>query len=847
MTKRHIFVATTALAMVLSTPAAAQQAVEPSVTDQAAAPTTAQQATTPRASTTDDDQNGTRVGDIVVTAQRRAERSQDVPIAISAFSADDLQTRGVTNALNLGQYVPNLVAQNNAGLGSANAYYLRGLGNTESIPTFDPPVGTYVDDIYLSRQNANNLNLFDVERVEVLRGPQGTLFGKNTTGGAISVILRQPGKTLGGYAEVGYGSFNNKLARASVDLPLADTFQVKVSGYWQNDDGYTKDTITKQRLNDGDGWGARLGLHGDLSSNVVWNASYTHIVDNSENILNFECNPTNPTDCNGRFSATGFSKTPGATNFAALGITGRKATYGQGNRTSTELATSNLQFTLSPALTLNLITGFVSQRQQYALDFYDGRSSPTLANPFPAAAGLARGGFVILNDGYEDQISQEVKVSGILADNLINYVAGFYYLHENNRVDFADVFAGALLLDDRILRNSTTDYAGYAQGDVNVTSKLKLTAGVRYTDETKRLDVHDNRAICRTGGALPASCVDTANLITATGVRIPTALTARVWTPRFAINYKASDGLLVYASATRGFKGGGWNARASAPSVLFPFDPEKVWSYEGGFKSDLFDRRVRFNLTGFWEEVTDLQTVSGFVNPATGALSFVTQNFANYRNRGIEAELTVVPTRGLNLYANGGYQKDKYVLKSNVPAFNQYNIQSVASQQQACLAQLAPGRIGGGPGTPACAAGIITAQGGIATPVRTPDFTVSLGGSYDAPLGSSGLSLTPSVNASWHSDQQVAASNLTIYSGSITGTNGTFPANPNGGNEITGALSKAAWILNASLSLNGPDKRWRLSAECLNCTNTATNQSDLGNFDYINPPRTLMARARYNF
>jgi iron complex outermembrane receptor protein len=170
------------------------------------------------------------IADIVVTAQRRAEKLQDVPIAISVFSGDQLRAQGVSSALDLGQFVPNLIAQNNTGLGSANAYYLRGLGNTETIPTFDPPVGTYVDQIYLSRQNANNLNLFDVQRIEVLRGPQGTLFGKNTTGGAISVILREPGKVFGGYAELGYGSFQKKLARASVDVPLNDKLQIKAIG-----------------------------------------------------------------------------------------------------------------------------------------------------------------------------------------------------------------------------------------------------------------------------------------------------------------------------------------------------------------------------------------------------------------------------------------------------------------------------------------------------------------------------------------------------------------------------------------------------------------------------------------
>lgn len=247
-----------------------------------------------------------------------------------------------------------------------------------------------------------------------MRGPQGTLFGKNTTGGAVSVVLRKPGKEIGGFAEAEYGSFNKKLARGSLDIPLADTFQIKVSGYYQNDEGYAKDTLTNQRLNDDDGWGVRLGLHSDLSNSVRWNASYAHIVDDAENILNFNCNPVNPGDCSGRFSSSGLSKTPGAANFAALGITGRKANYGQGNRTSTNLITSNLEFGISQAWTLNLITGYVNLTQQYALDFYDGRSSPSLTNPYPAAIGNPRGGFTILNDGYDDQFSQEVKISASL-------------------------------------------------------------------------------------------------------------------------------------------------------------------------------------------------------------------------------------------------------------------------------------------------------------------------------------------------------------------------------------------------------------------------------------------------
>ncbi len=796
------------------------------------------------------------VGEIVVTAQRRAERVQDVPIAISAFSSDQLEAQGVSNTLQLGQYVPNLIAQNNTGLGSANAYFLRGLGNTETIPTFDPPVGTYVDDIYLSRQNANNLSLFDVERVEVLRGPQGTLFGRNTTGGAISVIMRKPGDVIGGYAEIGYGSYNKKLARASIDLPLAPTFAIKVSGYWQDDRGYVTNVTTGERQNDDDGWGVRLGLRGELSDITRWNASYAHIEANGENLLNFDCNPALPTQCNGRFATSGLrsGNSLSPSPYAPLVIAGRKASYGSGNRTGTDLITSTLEVDVADKTTLAFITGYVNLRQQYALDFFDGRGGPSITVPNPPVRGFPRGGFTILNDGLNEQFTQEVKLNGQLAGGLIDYVAGAYYLDEYNKTDFADVFSifnaavpggVGLLLGDRTLRNTTSAAAGYVQADVNV-GMLTLTAGVRYTDERKTFRISDNRPACNAGGALPVTCLDNANMVALSGLRIPTTSRSRLWTPRFAVNLKPSNDLLIFASATRGFKSGGWNARGTVNNQLLPFGPEKVWSYEAGIKSELFDRRVRANVTVYYMDVTDLQTPSALVN-ANGSLTFLTRNFANYRNKGVEGEFTFAPVTGLNFYANFGYQDDAYRLNPNAPVLDIYGIQSVAAQAAACRAALAAGNIAGGAGTTACAAGIVDPRGNVATPVRTPDWTIALGGSYKAPLGG-GLSLTPSVNASYRSRQEVGTSNLTIYNSAVTGTNGTFPANLTGaGALITGSNSAPAWLVNAGLALKGADDRWTLSAECSNCFDKSFAQSTLANYTYLNTPAQWIVRARYKF
>lgn len=799
------------------------------------------------------------LGVIVVTAQRRDESVQDVPIAISAFDTGELTRRGVTNALEVAQFVPNLVAVNNTGLGSANAYYLRGIGNSESIATFDPPIGTYVDDIYLSRQGANNLSLFDVDRVEVLRGPQGTLFGRNTTGGAVSVFLAEPDSEFGGYAEVGYGSYNSILARASVDAPLADSLSIKLSGYYQQDDGYAQNTTTGERLNNNNGWGARLGIRGELSDSVTWNGSYIHLETEAANILNFDCDPADPSNCDGRFFTSGLT-TDG--NFGGL-LTGEKDDFGLGADTSMDFVSSNFEILLGDDWSVNLITGYVYTEQDFALDFADGRGLPSLNDPTPAVLGYPLGGFTISNENEYSQFSQEIKFNGSIADGLLNVVGGVYYFHEDNFTDLGDIFTlpffpfgtfdsalpdgFSFVLADRTIESGTEAYAAYLQGDLNITDALTLTAGIRYTDETKTFSVTDNRAGCR-NGTLDVECISNANLVAANGTAIPQEQQVKIWTPRFAVNFKPTDDLLLFASATRGFKSGGWNARGTSAAELLPFEPEKAWSYEAGFKSELLDRRLRVNLTAYWLDVQGLQTPSAFTRD-DGSLAFITRNFADYQNKGIELEINAIPTDGLNLFASLGYQDDKYKLDADDPDFDAFGVESALSQQARCLTQLAAGLIpvGGDDEATACGVGIVSADGTIATPVRTPDFTISFGGSYTAEMGG-GLSLTPSINANWRSKSDTGTSELSFYDSPVTSSTGTeFVSNPFGDGEfITGSFSEARWIVNGTLSL-ASDSGWSLVAECRNCLDQEAVESSLANYSYLNAPRTFMLRGKFDF
>ncbi len=818
-----------------------------------AAPAQAQQA--PQAETS------TGIEDIVVTAQRRSESSQDVPIAITAFTAETIAARGISSALDVTQFVPNLVGLNNTGLGTANAYYLRGVGNSESIATFDPPIGTYIDDIYISRQNANNFSFFDVERVEVLRGPQGTLFGRNTTGGAIAVIMKQPGDTTGGFAEIGYGSYGRKLARASVDLPVSPSWAVKVSGYWQDDNGYAKNTVTGERTNQSDGWGLRLGVRGEISDNVKWTGSYTHTFADAANLLNFDCNPAAPANCDGRFVTTGLRK---VNDFVGR-FTGAKDDYGLGNTARMDLFSSNLEFGLGENATLNLITGYVDMRQKFALDFADGRSLPSLNAPVPAQQNYTLGGFTITNDGKHTQFTQELKLSASLGDGLADIVGGVFYINEKNDTDFGDLFnlggpgptGFPFVLADRRLKNNTEAWAGYAQADIHVTDQLTLTAGIRYTDEKKTLSISDNRASCN-DGTIEATCLDTSRLIAANGVAIPTTVSTKVWTPRFAIDFRPNDDFLLFISATKGFKSGGWNARATAPSEALPFGPEIAWSYEAGFKADLMDRRLRVNLTAYWLDINGLQTPSAFTR-ANGSIAFITRNFANYRNKGLELEVTAKPADGFNLFASVGYGDDSYRLDPNAPALDAFGVEAVASQLARCRTQLAAGLVAGGrdpDGTgplpsnnaTACGVGIVAPGGTLSEPVRSPDWTVAIGGSYEAPLGG-GLALIPSINASWRADSETGTSQVSFYNQSFVSSPAgvSYASNTAGnGDFITGSFSPARWIMNASLTLKS-ESGWSLLAECKNCFDQESIESTLANYSYLNAPRTWTIRAKYAF
>jgi len=742
-------------------------------------------------------QDATRVDDIIVTAQRREQNIQDVPIAVTAFSPTQLEAASVEDTSDLVRATPSLTGGLNTGTGGAVSYFIRGLGSTEQVASFDVPVATYVDEVYVSRQIANNITLLDVERIEVLRGPQGTLFGRNTTGGAISITTRKPDQTLRGSLEGSIGSFERRMFRGAVSGPLSENFSAGLTMLRIDDDGYADSLVTREGLNGEETWGVRGAFRAQSPDRRLdWNIS-ADWVDQLKTTIG--SSPVDPEYT----SRTGLRQGRCDDGSIEVFLNQRR---GNCARTGVGTAISNLSYDLGWA-DVSWISGYISTDQDFSLDFGTGGSP----SPF--------GGFTISNEVESRQFTQELKLVGQMGR--LSYVAGIFYLTEDNSTYQVDTFATtptattALVLGDRLLENSTDSVAVYVQGDFALTDQLTLTLGGRYTEEDKEVAFIDRtRTAYPTGfiGATGAagSRPTTANLIAA---GIPVEQSTSKFTPRVAVQYAFSDDVMVFASATNGFKSGGWNARGTTAVTNSAFGPEEAWSYELGLRSDLLDDRLRVNLTAYRLDVEDLQLLSGQPRPG-GGIDFVTRNAGGLEATGLEAEITWRPIADLEIFASGSFADRNYV---DIPAAN---------------------GAGGVPCSTVPEPANCTTT--LDQPVRFPEFQATLGGRYILPIGHDAgeWSLNGSVS---HSDE---------YWTSTYNDTGTVTAAPFGSTTPrTVRLSSvpATTVYNLGLRFESNDGLWEASLDCTNCGGEYYFTSSLVGVGYPNDPQRVTLRLRRNF
>ena len=737
------------------------------------------------------------IEEVVVTAQRREQNIQDVPIAMSAFSEEALEARQVDEPLDIVNQMPNMFGGNNTGLGTANAYYLRGLGNTESIATFDPPVGTYVNNVYIARQNGNNVSFFDVDRIEVLRGPQGTLFGRNTTGGAVAIHMKKPAEAFGAFLEVAGGDFDRFSAQGSVDMPISDALLSKFSAVWVDEKGYVKNRTTGDDLNGQEAHGLRADFRLLPGDDLTWDFSAEYIDNENLNIVNgvktlsvFQRPQDNGVTRNttSRFSQTGIRAATSKGTLEQLA-----AGEGLGNHVESWALSSDMVWD-TDAGSLQFITAFRNLEQDCIIDFFDG-------------AGLL-GGFTIANAGEHQQFTQELKYANTFAAESLDLVAGLFYFDERNSTDFSDVFAlpfGNLLLADREIDNDTFSFAAYAQADFHVNERLTLTAGARWTKEEKTFAIEDfkpglvgnnpfNNVLAFP--AAPDAELSTANL---EAFGIDTELEESILTPRVAAQYRLTETFMAFVSYTEGFKSGGWNARGNSAAELVPFEPERVHTWEAGFRSDWLDNSLRLNVTAFIMEAQDFQVPSAFVRP-DNSIAFITQNFADLENEGVEIDLSWAPSDNLSLYLAAGLQGAEQIPGA-----------AIREQRQRCLA----GAGGGGQG-------IVDPSCEIAEPTRSPDYTLMLGGTVRFPMPAINSELAWSFNLRRTDDLNVGTSGL-----------------------ANGLVEDSAEVTTGLALRVGDNLRFVL--ECTNCTDALVQHSVLAGTTYYNEPRRITFKARRDF
>ncbi len=576
---------------------------------------------------------GFSLEEITVTAQKVEQNLQSTPVSVTAMTAQMMSDMGVNNIREVERFTPNLLASPGFSGGDSDAnFFIRGIGQIDFVVTSDPGVGLYIDGVFIGRTVGGALDTADVERVEVLRGPQGTLFGKNTIGGAVNVITKMPSDEPGGYVEATVGNFGRTDGQFSANMPITDTFFARVSGSMRHNDGFAKRVIDGEDVGNSNDVSGRLALRwlasetvdvllsADVTkrraniaahSNIITRASgagNTFLADTGLNVLDF-----------------GPSADPRKINTTSVRPNDDLNVFGTSGTIKWDLGDAELKS----------ITAYRKMDQVSAADF-DGT-------------------VLVFNDQeiYIDQkqFSQEIQINGVSFDDQLQWIAGVYYMNEKSyqqTINYGQSGIAAGFLPDGRRETSinltTNNFAAYGQATFHVTDQLGLTGGIRWTHEKKKASVFNERSFIG-GVQQPATFVgeETWNNLS----------------PRLAVEYQATDDLLAYASVTRGFKSGSFNGRPDRAAGFIPYDPEKVTAFEAGFKSEMLDRRVRLNASAFLTKYKAIQLLTGTIDDI-GTLFFPVANAGDLEIRGFEAELQARPVEDLSIFASIGYADEKW-------------------------------------------------------------------------------------------------------------------------------------------------------------------------------------------
>ena len=660
--------------------------------------------------------------EVVVTAQFREQRLQDTPIAISALSAAALEQKGARDIADAASLAPNVaLSRGAAGFGQMASIFIRGVGQYDPHFAVEPGVGMYIDDVYYGVLSGAVFQLLDTDRVEVLRGPQGTLSGKNSIGGSIKLFSKRPGEQQDGFVEATYGSFNRVQGRAASNFTLIDGSlygRLAVSG--KQVDGYVTrldyGCVAKQAsANKSLGQGCVLGTQGGESTLSARGALLWKVSDTVENLLSFDAltdNSQNP-------AAQQLVQSPlwaGTANY----LTGPKSyTNYENNLTTpadllpgvfpagtfrnapfvapntTPLTASGVSNTLTISLSDNLTLKSITALRRSVVTF----NSPVDVTPA-----------TILDQFWRlkhRQFTQELQLTGTHG-TLLDWTAGLFYYKADGQSGGRIVIPGGLapgggglgfdiFFGDPV---STESKSAFVHTTWHVSDALSATAALRYTQDAKNFTFNRNDITGAPYFVLPGLVNYKVNY---SGSRMDY---------RAGLDYRVTDNLMTYAQVSTGYKGGGVNPRPFFSTQAVPYKPETLTAYEVGLKSQWLDRRVTLNAAAFLNKYKDFQAAlltCPALSPAPDAPCAQSTNVGDADIKGVEAELAIRPGNGLQLDVSAGVLDFKYTRVN-------------------------------------AATGITLSM----TNVYTPDFTLAAGLGYEFSLGALGT-LTPRLDYNYRS------------------------------------------------------------------------------------------------
>ena len=766
-----------------------------------------------------DSQAASGLADIVVTAQRKVETAQRAAIAIDVVGGNDLAGNGITQINRLSELVPALTIQQ---IGPSTSSFIRGVGNFSVSINSDPAVAFNIDGVYVGRLTATSGTFYDLDRVEVLKGPQGTLYGRNATAGAINVIPTQP--KLGefsGYVTASYGNYNSIIAEGAINAPLGENGALRVSGTVTNRDGYLNDGTSDDKTQ-----ALRFQMKSELTPDLTVRvaADYTHLGGKGNGYTYINTHIFNPVTSQFVVTPTNFARSEGLLSPLSQAFFQRLGA-GVGGTVRT---------TRNPFPQLFQNSNFYGAHADIIWDTGIGVLTVIPAMRFDKVRNLnPSGGFPILNDQRDFQYSLEARFAG--AAGIVDYMVGAFYYNEEVRLRSASRTFGTNTNFTQPTVQTTESYAPFARVTANLTDALRLVGGVRYTQDSKNLTARTTTIAvacaiapptrCPTA-VLPGDAVLRPELLpfaipAATGTipgPVPGQLIIRSDLPPFdrslknekvtyraAVEFDVAPASLLYASLETGFRSGGLTTLVGFET----YEPEFITAYTLGSKNRFFDNRVQLNIEAFYWKYRNQQVAHPGLDRGTPPRpGSITENIGNSVIKGVEVSGRVLVTPTTTLSADVQY------LDTKSKSFS-YQTPAALRPRTNCVTTAVAGSI----------PPLVNIDCSGLPSFNSPKWTMNLAARQTVPLGEYELA--------FGADTQYKTRR---YMG--------FEYQPE-------QLQGSSWTSNANISFGPADSQWSISAFVRNIENNRLYGAPFAFANvliaYTTPPRTYGARANVKF